>query len=98
MKNEATREIWSVRIQEQARSGLGIRPWCVQAGVKEPSFHYWRKQLSTPASPLTQLIALPFVQRQTEAMLEVQTPDGYVIRLGSQEQIGWLGGLLAALR
>ena len=98
MKNEATRDAWSARIQEQARSGLGIRPWCVQEGIKEPSFHYWRKQLSTSASPLTQLIALPFVQRQAEAMLEVQTPHGYVIRLGSEDQIGWLGSVLSALR
>ena len=98
MRNEATRDVWSARLQEQAGSGLGIRPWCVREGVKEPSFHYWRKQLSRSVSPVSQLIALPFPDRQSESMLELQTPHGYVIRFGSQEQIGWLGVLLAALR
>lgn len=30
-------------------------------------------------------------------MLELQTPHGYIIRLTSQAQVGWLGGLLAVL-
>ncbi len=43
---------------------------------------------------MTKLIALPHVGRQEDRALEVQTPDGYVIRIGSQAQVGWLGSLL----
>jgi hypothetical protein len=97
MRNEATRQAWTVRLQEQASSGLGIRPWCLREGLTEASFHYWRKRLVVSAAP-TRLIALPMVGGHSEPMLELRTPHGYLIRLSSQDQVGWLGGVLAALR
>lgn len=97
MRNESTRQVWSVRLQEQANSGLGIRPWCMREGLTEASFHYWRKRLAEPSST-TKLIALPMVAGYPEAMLELRTPHGYVIRLSHHEQVRWLGGVLEALR
>jgi hypothetical protein len=44
------------------------------------------------------LIALPMVTGHPESMLELRTPHGYVIRLSNQDQVRWLGGVLAALR
>lgn len=96
MQQESKQALWSVRMREQAESGLTIRSWCTLNGVTEASFHYWRKRLSTPASA-TQFMALPFAGGQGEPALELQTPDGYVIRLGSAAQVGWLGAVLAAL-
>ena len=97
MRNESTRQAWMVRLQEQANSGLGIRPWCVREGLTEASFHYWRKRLAL-VSATTKLIALPMVAGHPEPMLELRTPHGYVIRLSNQEQVRWLGGVLEALR
>jgi hypothetical protein len=97
MRNESTRQAWMVRLQEQANSGLGIRPWCVREGVTEGSFHYWRKRLASP-STATRLIALPMAAGHPEPMLELRTPHGYVIRLSHHEQVRWLGGVLEALR
>lgn len=96
MRNEATRQIWSARLQEQADSGMAVRPWCVREGLAESSFHYWRKRLAAPA--VTRLIALPMATAHSEPVLELRTPDGYVIRLSSQDQVRWLGGVLEALR
>ncbi|GGE92768.1 hypothetical protein GCM10008020_42240 [Massilia psychrophila] len=45
-----------------------------------------------------QLIALPFTSGHGEPMLEVETPDGYVIRLRSPAQLDWLGAVVMALR
>ena len=97
MQNETTRQAWMVRLQDQASSGMGIRPWCVREGITESSFHYWRKRLASPAAA-TQLIALPMVAGHSDSMLEVRTPHGYVIRLSNQDQVRWLGGVLEALR
>ena len=97
MGNESTRQAWIVRLQEQANSGLGIRPWCVREGLGEASFHYWRRRLAPP-STATKLIALPMAAGHPEPMLELRTPQGYVIRLSHHEQAGWLGGVLEALR
>lgn len=99
MQHETRREIWLARLREQGNSGLGIKPWCEREGLKASSFHYWRKRLmpAAPAAP-TKLIALPMLGGQHEAALELRTPQGYLIRLGSREQVGWLGGVLEALR
>jgi transposase-like protein len=94
---EIEARLWSARLREHAESGVNIRSWCALEGVTEATFHYWRKRLSE-ASPATQLIALPLAERDGEPMLELQTPHGYMIRLGSQAQVAWLGAVLAALR
>lgn len=97
MRNESTRQAWIGRLQEQANSGLGIRPWCVREGLTEASFHYWRKRLVQPTAS-TKLIALPMVESHLGSRLEIRTPHGYVIGLTSQDQVCWLGGVLEALR
>lgn len=96
MHKESLEQVWGERLQAQSASGLNIKSWCLQEGLKESSFHYWRKRLAAPAA--ASFIALPVVAREAETALELRTPDGYVIRLSSQVQIGWLGGVLAALR
>jgi hypothetical protein len=98
MQAESKQQVWSARMQEQAASGLGIKVWCVREGLNEATFHYWRKRLSVPAQPATSLIALPFVGRLAEPAMELQTPHGYVIRIASLEQLGWVKGLLEVLR
>jgi hypothetical protein len=98
MQKESNQQLWSARVQEQASSGLGIQAWCAREGLTPSAFHYWRKRLATPARAATTLIALPCVGRQAEAVLEVLTPSGYVIRIASQEQLGWAKGLLEVLR
>ena len=97
MRNESTRQARIVRLQEQANSVLGIRPWCVGEGLAEANFHYWRKRLAPPPTA-TRLIALPMAAGHPEPMLELRTPHGFVIRLSHHEQAGWLSGVLAALR
>lgn len=98
MQEESKQSQWSARLLAHAESGLPIRSWCTLNGVTEASFHYWRKRLTPAPAPATRLIALPFAAGHTEPMLELETPQGYVIRLGSQTQVGWLGAVLAALR
>lgn len=97
MRNETTKQAWIIRLQEQANSGLGIRPWCVREGLTESSFHYWRKRLAEPSAS-AQLIALSMIDSQPGSRLEIRTPHGYVIGLSSQDQVRWLGGVLEALR
>ncbi|WP_332879565.1 hypothetical protein [Massilia sp. S19_KUP03_FR1] len=70
--------------------GQPIRSWYALSGVTEASFRYWRKRLMASPPPAMQLIALPFAASHGERMLELETPHGYVIRVGSQTQAGWL--------
>ena len=96
MHEESKQALWPDRLRERAASGLSIRAWCALNGVTEASYHYWRKRLAAPA-PAASFIALPFTEGPGEPALELQTPHGYVIRLGSAAQVGWLGAVLAAL-
>jgi hypothetical protein len=91
MQEESKQTLWSARLREHAESGQPIRSWCTLNGVTEASFHYWRKRLMPAPSSATQLIALPFAANHGEPLLELETPHGYVIRLGSQVQVSWLG-------
>jgi hypothetical protein len=96
MRNETLQQVWELRLQEQAKSGLAIRPWCEREGVTESNFHYWRRRLAVPTA--TKLIALPLAAERPEPALELRTPHGYVVRLTSRDQVGWLGGVLELLR
>ena len=98
MQDESKQALWSARLREHADSGMTIRSWCTLQGVTEATFHYWRKRLSVSPSSVTELIAVALPGRQVPSMLELETPHGYVIRLTSESQIGWLTGLLAVLR
>ena len=98
MQEESKRTVWSTRLQEHAASGQPIRAWCALQGLTEASFHYWRKRLMPAPGRTTQLIALPFPGGHGEPMLEVETPNGYVIRLRSHAQLDWLGAVVMALR
>lgn len=98
MQKDSKEAVWSARIQEQEKSGLNISRWCQQIGVSEATFYYWRKRLSEAATPC-QLIALPMPSAAPPVLaLEVQTPQGYVIRLSSHAHISWLSDVLGALR
>jgi hypothetical protein len=98
MQEESKQTLWLARLREHAGSGQPIRSWCALNGVTEASFHYWRKRLMPATTSGTELIALPFSASHSEPKLELETPHGYVIRLGSEAQVGWLGAVLAALR
>lgn len=96
MRNEALQQVWVGRLQDQASSGLSIRPWCEREGVTVSNFHYWRRRLAAPTA--TKLIALPMTADRPEPVLELCTPHGYVVRLASRDQVAWLGGVLELLR
>ena len=39
-------QIWKERIQAAEQSGLSIKAWCEQAGVRKNKYFYWRKKIS----------------------------------------------------
>lgn len=96
MQKESKQQEWSARVW--AGWSLSIRAWCAREGLTWSTFHYWRKRVLVPAPGPTSLIALPKLDRQEAPTLEVMTPLGYVIRVSSAKQLGWVKGLLKVLR
>lgn len=56
MRSEAKERFWRGQVSGWQSSGLGIRAYCQQHQLSEPSFHAWRRELArrdpltTPAS------------------------------------------------
>lgn len=97
MQEQTKQSLWPARLQAQAESGRTIRAWCADNGVTEATFHYWRKRLAAIDAPGPQFIELPST-RQGAPMLEVEMPNGFLVRLGSPAHVEWLGAVLAVLR
>jgi transposase-like protein len=38
-------QFWRLAVEEQQRSGLGVREFCRRESVSEPSFYAWRREL-----------------------------------------------------
>ena len=50
---EVTREVrlqqWAALLRTQQGSGQSIRAWCMENGVVEKTFHYWKRKLREAA-------------------------------------------------
>ncbi|WZL72012.1 hypothetical protein QBE52_12975 [Clostridiaceae bacterium 35-E11] len=47
IKNSALAEEWTQRISDCRKSGMSIKQWCNQQGLKDSTYHYWVKRLKT---------------------------------------------------
>lgn len=53
---------WRRRLARHADSGQAVRAWCRRHGVKEATFHWWRRELARRDAE-----QLPSVRRDAEA-------------------------------
>lgn len=92
--------VWRSRLEAQRESGLSVAAWSKREGVSAWSVYAWRKRLSASPTNSTsmELIRVPMSEMAAGPMLEMQTPSGYVLRLSSVEQLGWLPAILEAVR
>ncbi len=105
-RDPALERQWRERVAQWQASGLSVRAFCVQHGLIEPTFHFWKRELRTrdataPAksSPgkksrptFVPLTVLP----ATTVSVEVRCPSGHVVCLSSCE-VSALASLFAAL-
>ena len=75
-------EQWREVIGRQAESGLSVRAFCRQAGVREPSFYAWRRRLAEREAAAAETKAAPGFVR---AIVEDPPPGDQpiVLRLAS---------------
>jgi transposase-like protein len=94
---------WREIVERQAASGLSVRAFCRQAGVREPSFYFWRRRLRTPdagPSPVAACAFVPAVVREApprkEAIL-VEWDTGPRLRLPVTISATWVAELLRTM-
>ena len=105
-KSEAEqRQFWQMAVETWRASGLGVRAFCRQEGLSEPSFYAWRRRLTTtvPAeegkrsSEPQPFIEVPLPAAQP-AGLELVLASGHVLRIGSGVDSNVLMNVLTAIR
>lgn len=52
---------WETLIKERTESGMTIKEWCHQHGIKESKYYYWSRTLRTDAAGSVQP-GMPFVE------------------------------------
>jgi transposase-like protein len=97
----AKNEQWRELIAEHERSGMSVRRFCKERGIREHLLFYWRKRLRTVQQPvrfaLVERGAAPAEPRgKTE--LELVLVSGERLRIGAGVDATTLRMVLAALR
>lgn len=94
---------WREIVERQVASGLSVRAFCRQAGIREPSFYFWRRTLrARDAGPplATSPAFVPAVVHEAplrEASILVEWDAGLRLRLPVTISATWVAELLRAL-
>ena len=110
MRSEAKERLWREQVSSWQRSGLSIRQYCQQHQLNEPNFYAWRRELArrdeaggTPAHPVprakpSSVTWMPVtVDSSTTPVVEVQLPNGTVLRVPAGVERVTLERILTAL-
>jgi len=72
---------WRRGIRQQANSGMSVRGWCRQQGLKEASFYWWRRELAQREAERRAASFVPVHvteqrARDDDPRIEIVLPDG----------------------
>jgi hypothetical protein len=95
---ETRRNYWGKLIAEQEASGLGVRPFCRERGMAEPSFYYWRKRLRKNGTVRFALLETKTAMADMAPALELVLTTGERLRIGNQVNAATLRVVLDAVR
>jgi hypothetical protein len=103
-------KFWRCMLQRWRRSGLGVRAFCAQHGLSEPSFYAWRRIVAerdqesarADAKPKPDGVGrtprfVPVRVIEATASIEVVLPRGLVVRIPRGFDADSLRQLLAIL-
>ena len=91
---------WAERIAAQPRSGMSVKQFCKEQGLKECSFYAWRKRLQERGPVRFALVerSARRQERTAEAALELVLATGERLRIGAGVDSATLRTVLDVLR
>lgn len=96
------RQAW---VQRFRNSGLSLRQFAEEHGIKPTRLHYWVYEAGgygrsggAVVTPRFQELALPAVARGSGWALERQSADGSVTRVAAGVDSAWVGAVMRELR
>jgi transposase-like protein len=111
-RNPGKERFWRRMVREWRRSGLGVRAFCAQHGLSEPSFYAWRRSVAerdqesarADAKPkpdgvgrTPRFVPLRVIEVATQVALEVVLERGRTVRILRGFDADTLRQLLAVL-
>jgi hypothetical protein len=94
---EATRQLWSDRLDRFSSSGLSVIAFCKAEGVCSHSFYYWKRLLAAPLAPPQPARLLPVTLQPSGSAVEVVLPTGPVLRLQPGCDLDFVRSVVSAL-
>ena len=93
-------EQWRERLTAQERSGLSVKQFCKERGLKDCTFYAWRNRLREEGPVRFALVERGGVRQEptTEASLELVLATGERLRIGAGVDAATLRTVLDALR
>lgn len=84
-RNAAKEKFWRRAVEDWRRSGFSVRAYCARAGLSEPSFYVWRRELQrrdrSAASNQASAFVPVEVTAEPSAAIEIVLPQGAVVRV-----------------
>jgi len=93
---------WLAIVREWERSGLGVREFCAQRGLKQTTFLWWRQQLKGQQPERRGSGGVEFVEiahngRLSDTMFHVELGNGLRVRVPTRFDAAALKELLVVL-
>jgi len=91
-------------VAEYRASGLGLKQFAHENGLKESQLHYWvygagRKRGADDAKPVFREVMIPSALSMAPAWsAEIALPDGLRVRLSPGADVAWVCTLVESLR
>lgn len=92
---------WRRVVEGQPGSGLSIRVYCAQRGVREHGFYWWRRELARrdadPPAAFVPVTVMAEASSTPAGRVEIVLPDGRRVRVSGPVDRQLLADVLAVL-
>ena len=95
---QTRREQWRAMIDKQAQSGLSIRAFCIQEGVRDADFYHWRKRLREAEPMRFALVEAGGTALSAPGPIELHLASGDRLKIGAGVDAATLRAVLSVLR
>ena len=101
--SQALSEHWRRHIEDWRSSGLTQQAFCRNRDLSYHQFHYWRRKITQPSTPLSTrpspaLVPVTYQPDSLSRGLSLQLPNGITLRGIAPESLAVVERLLETLR
>jgi len=89
---------WQKLIEGQRESGMSVKAYCRKKRIPDSGFYVWRKRLLGKNTPENGFIQLAPAKAIKPLLFEIQTPNGYSLKINSAMDEDVLSRVIRILR